>query len=271
MKIIRIVKSLLALILIFPYYGFAQDSEEIVKRPSRPCPPFIYLEKESIDAYFEVTNVNEYKKLIPSVFSIPEKPMCRVAVVDYYKMESASPYQESMIHLLAKYRKPKSGEEIFVWYCLEMPVTTEEALWGRFLAGFPKVLRRIKFEGYRDKYVGTSYARDGNTVALKLILDLEKAGLTPDEKRALDFISSVFFVTIKDGKVLIWASTSPSKYKIYELGKVAPHIWKVEFGNGTIEYPNDPKNYLYRLGIGKSITSYWLKQKYRFTLQAKEE
>jgi len=271
MKSMRIAKSLLILIFIFPHYGFAQDTEEIVQRPSRPCPPFIYLEKEQIDAYFEVTNVNEYNKLIPSFFSPPERPMCRVSVIDYYKMESASPYQESMIQILAKYKKRKSGEEIFVWYCPEMPVTTEEALWGRFLAGFPKVLRKITFEGYRDKYVGTCYARDGKTVALKLILDLRRGRLTPDEKRALDLISSVFFVTIKDGKVLIWGNTSVSKYMIYELGKGAPHIWKIEFGNSMIEYPNDPKNYLCRLGIGKPITSYWLKQKHRFTLQAREE
>jgi hypothetical protein len=271
MKIMNIARTLFILILIFPFNGLAQDPGEIVKLPSRPYHPFIYLEKETIDAYFEVTNVNEYKNLLPGFFSFPEKPMCRVAVVDYYKMESASPYQESMIQILAKYRKPKSGEEIFVWYCPEMPVTTEEALWGRFLGGFPKVLRKITFEGYANKYVGTSYARDGKTVALKLILELRKGGLTRDEKRVLDLISSVFFVTIKNGKVLIWGKTSPIKNMIYELGKVAPEIWKVEFGNGSLEYPTDPKNYLYRLGLGKFITGYWLKQKYRFTLRAREE
>ncbi len=31
------------------------------------------------------------------------------------------------------------------------------------------------------------------------------------------------------------------------------------------------KNYLYRLGIGKFITGYWLKQKVRYKIQYKEE
>ncbi|RPJ10788.1 MAG: hypothetical protein EHM36_02810 [Deltaproteobacteria bacterium] len=194
-----------------------------------------------------------------------------MAVIDYYKMESASPYQETMIQVMAKYRKPKSGEEILVWYCPEMPVTTEEALWGRFLGGFPKIQRKITFEGYQNRYVGTSYARDGNTVALKLNLELRRAGLTSDEKRALDVISSVSYVTIKDGKVLIWGKTSPGQCMLYDLGRVAPHVWKIEFGKGSVEYPNDPKNYLYRLGIGRFITGYWLKQKSRFTLKSTQE
>lgn len=270
MKITTIARSLLILILLFPCDGFAQDSQEIVRRPVRPCPPYIYLEKESIDAYFDVTNVAEYEKLLPGLFSSPEKPMCRVAVIDHYKMEAGSPYQEAMIQILAKYRKLGSGEEILVWYCPEMPVSTEGALCAR-VWGFPKVLRRITFEGYKDKYVGTGYARDGKTVDLRLVLALKKGNLTRDEKKVLDIISSVSHVTIKDGKVLNWGKTSPGQTVLYELGRVAPHIWQIEFGKGSIEYPNDPDNYLYRLGMGKFITGYWLKQKIRHALKARQE
>ncbi len=39
----------------------------------------------------------------------------------------------------------------------------------------------------------------------------------------------------------------------------------------AIEYPNDPKNYLARLGIGKFITGYWLRTKARYKIQYKEE
>jgi len=87
------LKIILMLILTFLYYGCATESEEVVNRPSGPSPRFIYLEQESITAYFEVTNINEYRRLIPSIFSMPERPICRVAVVDYYKMESPAPYQ----------------------------------------------------------------------------------------------------------------------------------------------------------------------------------
>jgi hypothetical protein len=244
------------------------DSEEVIKRPSGPPPSrFIFLEQESIFAYFEVTNINEYRKLIPSIFSMPERPLCRVAVVDHYKMESPAPYRESMIDILVKYKKSESEKEILTWHCLEMPVTTEEALWGRFAYGEPKVLRKVTFEGYANKYVGTSYGRDGKTVALKLILESKKAILTPDEKKFLDFISPVSSVTIKNGKVTEWGGM---KYKMYELEKAAPQIWSIQFGDCSIEYPKDPKNYLNRLGLGKFIIGYWLKQKNRYSWTPKD-
>jgi len=264
----KFAKIILILIFMFSYYGCATDSEEIVKRPSGPYVPHIYLEQEAIVTYFEVNNINEYKKLIPSIFSMPERPLCRVRVIDYYKMESAPPYLESMIEILVKYKKSQNGKEILAWHYLEVPVTTENALFGRFILGYPKVLRKVTFERYQNKYVGISYGRDGKTPTLKLILETRKAELTPDEKSFLGFISPIPSFTIKDGKVLKFAG---SKYKIYELEKVAPQIWKIEFGDCSIEYPNDPKNYLHRLGIGKFITGYWLKQKYRYTLKSTEE
>ena len=254
-------------LFVFLSYGCATMSEEVVNRPSGPPPRFIYLEQESIIAYFEVTNINEYRRLIPSIFSMPERPLCRVAVVDYYKMESPAPYQESMIHILVKYRKSESEKEILTWYCLEMPVTTEEALWGRFIFGYPKVLRKVTLENQSPKYIGTSYSRDGKTPALKLILEMKPRELTPDERSFLDFISPESFVTIKEGKVFNWGSI---KYKTYELEKVAPQIWSIQFGDCSIEYPNDPKNYLNRLGLGKFITGFWLKQKYRYSLRSQD-
>jgi len=141
---------------------------------------------------------------------MPERSLCRVAVVDYYKMESPAPYQESMIHILVKYKKSQSEREILTWYCLEMPVTTEDALWGRFVFGFPKVLRKVTLENQSPKYIGTSYSRDGKTPALKLVLETKQRELTSDERIFLDFVSPDRFVTIRDGKVLSWGAM---KYK----------------------------------------------------------
>jgi hypothetical protein len=47
---------------------------------------------------------------------MPERPLCRVAVVDFYKMESAPPYLEAAVAILVKFKKPKSGEEILAWH-----------------------------------------------------------------------------------------------------------------------------------------------------------
>ena len=139
------------------------------------------------------------------------------------------------------------------------------------LGGYPKVLRKVTFENHANKYIGTSYARDGETPTLKLTLELKKASPTQDEKRFLDFVLPIPGLTIKDGKAINRGVVGGGKYKIYELEKAAPKIWTIAFGDCTIEYPNDPNNYLARLGIGKFITGYWLKQKYRYKIPYKEE
>jgi hypothetical protein len=139
------------------------------------------------------------------------------------------------------------------------------------LGGYPKVLRKVTFESYANQYVGISYARDGETLTLKLILELKKGRPTRNEKRFLDFVSSIPGLTIRGGKAINRGVTGGGKYMIYELEKVAPQIWNIKFGDCSLEYPNDPNNYLARLGAGKFITGYYLKQKYRYKIPSKEE
>ncbi len=62
---------------------------------------------------------------------MPERPVCRVEVVDFYKMESAPPYLEAMSQILVKFKRPQTGEEMPAWHFLGLSVTTEEALWGQ--------------------------------------------------------------------------------------------------------------------------------------------
>jgi hypothetical protein len=268
----KFAKIILILILAFPFSGYALEieREEILLPPPRPYVEHIFLEQESIVAFFEVTHIDEYKKLIPSIFSMPEKPLCRVIMNNFYKMESAPPYLEAIVQILVKFKRPQSGEEILAWHYLGLSVTSKEALLGR-IGGYPKVLRKVTFENHANKYIGTSYARDGNTPTLKLTLDLKKAKPTRDEKRFLDFVLPIPGLTIKDGKAINRGVVGGGKYKIYELENVAPHIWNIKFGDCTIEYPNDPNNYLHCLGIGEFITGYWLKQKYRYKIPYKEE
>lgn len=281
MKKITLVKIILILALVFPFSGHTLEveEEEILLRPRVPpgAAP-IYLEQESITAFFEVTDIDEYKKLIPSIFSMPERPVCRVEVVNFYKMESRPPYLEAAVTILVKFKNPTTGEEMLAWHFLGLSVTNEQALWGR-ISGFPKVLRKVTLESDANKYLGISYARDGNTPTLKLTLELKKGKPTRDEKRFLDFVSPIPLLTIHTniipsamhGKVINRGVVGGGQYKIYELETVAPRIWNIEFGDCSIEYPNDPNNYLARLRIGKCITGYWLKQKLRYKIPYKEE
>lgn len=271
---IKFAKIILIFILLLPFSGYALEVEEkeILLRPGVPWVDHIFLEKESIIAFYEVTDIGAYKKLIPNIFSMPDRPICRVEVVNFYKMESAPPYLEATVAILVKFKRPQSGEEILAWHFLALTVTSEEALWGR-MGGFPKVLRKVTLESIanKNKYVGISYARDGNTLALKMTFESKKGRPTQDEKRFLDFVSPILFLTIKDGKAINRGVVGGGKIKIYEFEKVAPQIWKIKFGDCSIEYPNDPNNYLACLGIGKFITGYWLEQKSRFKIQYKEE
>lgn len=145
-----------------------------------------------------------------------------------------------------------------------MEVTNEDcARRGRSSWGFPKIVRKITLERGKNKYVGTSYLSDSQTVELKLILEVKKTQLNTEEKNFIDFVSPLLTFIIKGEKVLTWGG---SKYKIYERGKVALQIWKVKFGQCSIELANDPKNIFYRLNLGKIIVAYWYKQRYQYML-----
>jgi Acetoacetate decarboxylase (ADC) len=263
---IRLGRIIFLLILMFSYFGCVTESGEVVKRPNSPPVKLISLENEQIYAYFEAANIQEYQKLVPSIFSMPERPLCRVVIVDFYKMEAGPPFREVWIQILVKYKKSQNEKEMLAWYYIEEPVTTEEALWGRFTGGFPKFLRKITFERYENKYVGTSYGRDGKTIALRLVLDTKKTGLTADEETFLNFVSPMRALTIKDGKVLEWGTVGGGKYKVQEVEKVRPEVYQVRFATCSIDYSKDPENYLQRLDIGRCISAYWLRLKLRYQL-----
>lgn len=276
MKDRRLTSILFLIALLFPFCGSALEieEEEIRQRPSRPFgQPYvehIFLEQESVSAFFEVTDTEEYRRMIPVPFSMPERPVCLVKFNNFYKMESAPPYFEAVLGILVKLNKPETGQELHGWYLLALTVTSEEALWGR-LGGYPKVLRKVTLEHQDNRFVGISYRRDGTTPALKLSLDLMKGKPTRDEERFLDYISTFPAFTLSRGRVINRGVVGSGKYKIYDLERIAPWIWTIAFGNCTIEYPKEPNNYLARLGMGNCIAGYWLRQKARHKIPFKEE
>src|SRR4030042_5364221 len=105
----KFAKFILIFILLYPFYGYAleMEREEILLPPPRPYVEHIYLEQESIVVFFEVISIDEYKNLIPSIFSMPERPLCRVAVIDFHKMESAPPHLEAVVQILVKFKRPR--------------------------------------------------------------------------------------------------------------------------------------------------------------------
>jgi hypothetical protein len=217
--------------------------------PQNPSGPLVYLESDRIGAFFEVQNLEEVQKLIPKIFKIPERALCQVSFVDNYRMENGPVYLLSSVSILV------SHEGTLGWYILTMPETHEEPVRrGVSSYGYPKVVRKVTLEGQGETYIGTSYNQDGKTVEFKLTLEAKKTALGPEEKQLYGFIAPFPSLTVKNGRVYKFGG---SKYPVYNLQKIAPNVWKIKMGEGSVEYPNDPENLLRRMDLRKCIAGFW--------------
>jgi hypothetical protein len=249
----------LCLLLIGFLFGCPKHTETQVERtPQKYEGALVYLESDRICAYFEVQNLKAYEKLLPRMFKMPERPLCQVYFSDNYKMENGPTYLLSSVSILVNH------EGNLGWYILTMPETHEEPVRrGVVTWGYPKIVRRVTLERSGEEYVGTSYEKDGRTVEFKMTLRIEKTPLGTEEKQLYDFISPFPSLTIKNEKVHKFGG---SRTPIYNLEKTAPKVWKIKLGEASVEYPNDPKNLLYRLSLGRCITGYWGELKYRYSI-----
>jgi len=250
---------ILSLFLVCFLIGCPKHTEtQVEKTPQKYEGALIYLESDRICAFFEVQNSKAYEKLLPRIFKMPDRPLCQITFSDNYKMENGPTYLLSSISILVNH-EGKLG-----WYILTMPETHEEPVRRGVVAwGYPKIVRRVTLERSGDQYVGISYEKDGKTPEFKLTLKVTKTPLGLEEKRFYDFISPFPSLTIKAGKVHRFGG---SQHPTYNLEKISPHVWKIKFGEGSVEYPNDPENLLHRLNIGKFITGYWGNLKYRYSI-----
>ena len=231
---------------------------QIEKVPQKYEGALVYLESDRICAFFEVQNSKAYEKLLPRLFKMPERPLCQIYFSDNYKMENGPTYLLSSVSILVNH-EGKLG-----WYILTMPETHEEPVRrGVVTWGYPKIVRKVTLERSEEKYVGTSYEKDGSTVEFKMTLRIKKTPLGQEEKHFYDFISPFPSLTIKKERVHKFGG---SQTPVYNLEKKAPKVWKIKLGEASIEYPNNPKNLLYRLRLGRCITGYWGNLKHRYSI-----
>lgn len=220
---------------------------------------WVFQEQESIVAYFEATRLDEYRRVLPAVFAMPERPLVRVSVIDFYEMVNGAAYLESVIALAAVH-EGRSG-----WFVVTMPVTNGDSCYGgRSAWGYPKVVRRITLEKGLDRYVGVSYAPGGRVPEFRLTLDAA-AGAPGDEAHEVlrHVAPMVGSFTLKDGRVLRFgAGGRPA----YDLERAAPSVWKVWLGRPTLEFPREPDNLLQRLGTGRALAGYWVRQRARYSI-----
>lgn len=256
---IKLFKLMLCFVLLWGFSGCIKSMEaQPEKTPQKFEGPLVYLESDRICGFFEVQGIKEYRKMMPRIFKIPERPLCQISFSDNYKMENGPTYLLSSISILVSY------EGALGWFILTMPETHEEPVRrGVNAYGYPKIVRKVTLERSEERYVGTSYEKDGSTVQFKMILKIKKTPLGLEEKQFYDFISPFPSLTIKDERVYKFGG---SRTPIYNLEKTAPKVWKIKLGEGSIEYPNDPKNLLNRLNLGRCITGYWGDLRYRYSI-----
>ena len=247
------------LLFIFSLSGCPKHTEtQVEKTPQKYEGALVYLESDRICAFFEVQNSKAHEKLLPRLFKMPDRSLCQISFSDNYKMENGPTYLLSSVSILVNH------EGKFGWYILTMPETHEEPVRrGVNTYGYPKIVRKVTLERSGDQYVGISYEKDGKTPEFKLTLEVTKTPLGLEEKQFYDFISPFPSLTIKNERVYKFGG---SRTPIYNLEKTAPKVWKIKLGEGSIEYPNNPKNLLNRLNLGGGITGYWGNLKYRYSI-----
>ncbi len=219
--------------------------------------PWVYLESERIIAYFEATRPDEYRRLLPASFAMPERPLVFVSVIDFYEMIHGATYLESVISVLGLYE----GQPGF--YVVTMPVTDgDSCAGGRMYFGYPKVVRRITLERRANGFVGVSYAPGGRVPEFTLTL-----GGTPglEAHDVLRLVASMPSFTLYGGRVLRFGSFSGGR-PAYELERMAPAVWKVWLGQPSLEFPREPDHLLHRLGAGRPLAGYWARVRWRSSI-----
>ena len=217
---------------------------------------FVYREQDLIQTYCEAANLAAYRGALPTPFTMPQRPLVRVSVLDFYEMASGPAYLESTVSLLVLHQGQPG------WFVLTMPVTDGDACsGGRAAWGYPKIVRRVTLERGSARYVGTSYAVGGRTPALRLTLDVGEPGAAARE--LLRYVYPFPSLTLKAGSVLRFGGgSSPA----YDLERVSPEAWKVRLGRARLEYPQESESLLHRLGVGQPLAAYWAQLRARYSI-----
>jgi acetoacetate decarboxylase len=223
-------------------------------------PPIVYQESDHIRGYFEAADLAAYRQAIVEPFAMPERPLVRVSVIDFYGMENGPSYLESEVSVLVNYK----GE--LGWLVLTMPVTDRDACsGGRNALGTPKIMRRITLERSAERYVGTSYARGGAVREFTLTMQTGEPGAPARE--VLNFISPIPDFYLLGARVLKVGGLPRS---VPDLERLIPSVWKVRLGEAQLDFPGDPGSLLRRLRIGRPLAAYWGQMRYRFTIVPRE-
>jgi hypothetical protein len=195
---------------------------------------------------------------------MPDEPLIRACVIDYYKMDKATqPYLEAAVYLLARYEgKP-------AWHCVTMPVTSDEArIGGIYYLGYPKIMGDVTLKRGRSTYTG-QLKLNGKTV---MTIPLEAKGhmVTAEEKQWFEKLKAIPQLNILNGKIYQPRFGSNSGEKtLLEIAEIYPDKLQLKVGKFNIFLdPIAAGGYSERLGRifsikpAETVLAYDLKNKF---------
>jgi len=190
---------------------------------------FNYEEFDGINIFYIPKDTIFYRELLPAVFDMPDQPLVRALVNDYYKMApNRAPYREVAVFLMVRYK----GEP--TWHCIAMPVTDDQARIGGIRnLGYPKVMADITFDRKPPIYSGVMKV-DSKTL-LEMTVDTKDHPVTSKEREWFDRLTGIQSLNILRGKLFdpMPPARGP-KTSILGLSERYPDTFKVMTGKATL-------------------------------------
>jgi len=256
-KSIRGMMIMAAVILLFQTVGYADDEAL-----------FTYYEYDGVFVYYKTNDIDLYRSLLPKEFDMPEEPLVRVFVMDYYKMDKATkPYREAAVYLLAGYRQ-KPG-----WVCLTMPVTSNTArIGGIIFQGYPKIMADVRFNREPSKYTGTLFLKNKTVLEVEFISGKDGA-VSQKEEAWFKRFQGLGDFNFLNGKV--FEPEFGGRENILEVSRAYPDKLAIKTGTARVmHYPEAAGGYSEQLGRifslkpAEIVLAYYIKNSFKMNFGA---
>jgi hypothetical protein len=192
-------------------------------------PRYTYHEFDGIVVFYKTRDVAIYRELLPTVFEMPDEPLVRAFVIDYYKMDKATePYREAAVYLLAKYDGKPS------WHCVTMPVTSDDArIGGIYYLGYPKIMGDVTLQRSRSAYTGQLNLQ-GKAV-MTITLEAKGHMVTSEERQWFEKLKAIPSLNILNGKVYEPRFGSGSGERtLLEIAETYPDKFQLKVGTARL-------------------------------------
>jgi acetoacetate decarboxylase len=217
--------------------------------------PFVFQESDYIRGYFEPTNLAAYRQALPVPFTMPARPLIRIAFLDFYNMAQGPTYLETEVAILGM-----DGTQPG-WVVLTLPVTNGPAcIGGRDLFGLAKVMRRISFVRAADRYVGTLYTRGAEKVDFTLTVASGEPGAAARELLRQYGVYPQF--GLLKGKVLRFGGSGTSFTELAARGD-----YQIKLGTARLDVSPDPDSLVNRLGVGAPLAAHWSRIRVKYSIK----